>query len=340
MPRLLLAVLIWCAGCTAAADDTMRIVDTGAPDTGAPDTVQESEASRAATPPNPTGARVRLLSPLEDSIADRMTFVPATEQRFLAAVRRRRLLVDVGRVDIEVRRDSARATAFRRLAAERSPLPVGTRLRLRGVWGSDDAVVRDYDTWNGRIVATLELPPRVDSIARGEETLVASAVRTDSAKAPVDAGCARPVLDSAGESRAAALRDSLEQSMRVANVPPYARLVQSLRLRQGRALGCFGDSATRARLVVVISMWAGNHEWVRERAFLVPDSGSVVPLVVNDFRFKAHEVVGVFDADGDGVDDLVARGSAEGIGGTVILRLAFGEKRLERLASGFAWESR
>jgi hypothetical protein len=60
---------------------------------------------------------------------------------------------------------------------------------------------------------------------------------------------------------------------------------------------------------------------------------------VSDIRFKAHEALRAFDADGDGVDDLAAKGRGERMGGTVVLRLDPAKRRLEYLTGGFGWES-
>ena len=62
-------------------------------------------------------------------------------------------------------------------------------------------------------------------------------------------------------------------------------------------------------------------------------------LAVNDLRFKTHEALRAFDADGDGVDDVAALGRAERSGGTVVLRLDPDKRRLTYIASGFAWET-
>ena len=91
--------------------------------------------------------------------------------------------------------------------------------------------------------------------------------------------------------------------------------------------------------MVAATRWAGASEWVRERVVLVGQGGEVTPLTVADLRFRAHELLGAFDADGDGVDDVAARATGDRVGGTVVLRLVDGA-RLERLAAGFAWESR
>ena len=45
-----------------------------------------------------------------------------------------------------------------------------------------------------------------------------------------------------------------------------------------------------------------------------------------------------FDADGDGVDDLAARGHGDRSGGLTIMRLDIAARRFVRLVSGFAWE--
>jgi hypothetical protein len=47
-----------------------------------------------------------------------------------------------------------------------------------------------------------------------------------------------------------------------------------------------------------------------------------------------------FDADGDGVDELAARGLATRMGAQSVLKLDPAAKRFSRFASGFAWESR
>ena len=98
--------------------------------------------------------------------------------------------------------------------------------------------------------------------------------------------------------------------------------------------GCFGV----ARRALVVSLRAGDAEWVRERMVLVAPNGAVTPLRVSDLRFRAHDLLVAFDADGDGVDDLATRATTERAGGTTVLRVDLGNKRAERLAGGFAWE--
>ena len=85
-----------------------------------------------------------------------------------------------------------------------------------------------------------------------------------------------------------------------------------------------------------MTLYAGDYEWVKERVLLVGNDAPK-PLVVHDLRFRAHEALAALDADEDGVDDLVARAWTPRGGGTVVLKLVNGA-RLERLASGFAWE--
>lgn len=279
------------------------------------------------------GGATPALSPLGDTIAQRLVFAPVEEEWFTAAARARRLLVDLGRIDIDLGKDSLRLAAYREAAAATSPFPTGTRLRLRGPWGSDDATITGFDAWNGRIVATLATAPRVDSIARITDPLVASAhrrVATDSGGAT--AACGEPAGD-AFVARLKALARATEDSLRSAEDQPiYARLRSTLKARRSTATGCFGA----ARGVVIVTLYAGDYEWVRERVLLVGDTRTV-RAAVRDLRFRAHEALHALDADGDGVDDLAARAWTPRGGGTVILRLADGT-RFERLASGFAWE--
>jgi len=328
-------------------------------------------AGRAPTPP-PRAATAPPLSPLADSIAQRLVFAPVDQIWFTAAARAKRLLVDLGRIDLDLGKDVSRLAAYREAAAASSPFPEGTRLLLRGPWGSDEATIAGFDVWNGRIVATLDAPPRVDSIARVTDPLTVAALRlpgggplpgdgtgahaapsasvTDSAGRPstergegeggstsVAASGATPACrekaDAAFAARLTALARATEDSLRGAEDQPiYARLRNSLKARRSIAVGCFGA----ARGVVIVTLYAGDYEWVRERVLLVGETRTVV-AAVRDLRFRAHEALHALDADGDGVDDLAARAWTPRGGGTVILRLADGP-RFERLASGFAWE--
>ena len=99
-------------------------------------------------------------------------------------------------------------------------------------------------------------------------------------------------------------------------------------------MGCFGE---RQRVALVVTVRTADNGWVQERVVLLDDAGRVTPVRANDLRFRAHELLYAFDADGDGVDDLAAKASTEAAGATVILRLDPKTKRLTRLAGGFAW---
>ena len=300
------------------------------PDSVAPAPIVRADSARAVRPRRPAP-----LSPIADTIAERLVFTPATQSWFVAAARGKRMLVDIGRVDIEVRRDPARLAAYKTAVAARSRIPVGARLRLRGPWGGDDAVVTGFDTWNGRIVAVIESSPRVDSLAQTVDPLPATAQLADSAAPPSDPACAVASVPAGVLQRATVVRDSLEQLLRSTAIPPTARLVASVKIRSTQMPGCFGEG----KLLLLVTLFAGNYEWVRERAVLLSDTGTAMPLRVIDYRFKAHEPMYAFDGDGDGIDDLAARGLAERAGATIVLRFADG-KQLERLAGGFAWESR
>jgi hypothetical protein len=245
------------------------------------------------------------------------------------------MLIDLGRVDIEVRKDSARAQAYREVVARRSPLRIGTRLRLHGPWGADDVEVTGFDTWSGRIVATLRVPSRVDSLAARVDPLPAAAVLAPTAAAPLDPPCARDSIPPEHRDRLAVVSDSLEQRLRVEGVMPYDRLNTSITVKTTVAHGCFGN----ARTVVLTSLRAGGFEYVRERVVLVADNGAVMPVRILGSRWRAHDAIYALDADGNGIDDLAVKGSSELAGGTIILKLIEGT-RFEKLTGGFNWESR
>jgi len=287
-------------------------------------------------------ARPRSIPPLADTIAEKLVFPPVTQSWFLAAARGKRMLVDIGRVDMEVRRDPAKLAAYKLAVEAWSPFPKGTRFRVRGPWGADDATIGGFDTWNGRIVATLETSPLVDSLAKAIEPFPATAQLVDSASESVaDTVCVGDTLPPALVARIKFVRDSLEQQLLAGEKPPYERLLKSLKSRSTATSGCFPGG----RAILFATVWAGEYEWVRELAFLVDDAGKLSPLRVRDYRFRAHETIYALDGDGDGIDDLATRGYGPSLGGMSVLRLVDGRtpkdpRRLERMATGFAWESR
>src|SRR6185437_3322418 len=237
------------------------------------------------------------LSPLADSISGYMTFLARIQRVFVAASRAKRLLVDVGRV----------------AAKELSPLRMGDTVLLRGPWGAADATISGFEPWNGRITATLDLPPDVDSLAHEKETLVAVAMPTDSATAPVADTCSRAAPDPALAARVNAVRDSLTKLVQAdtAGWPPSA--IKSERVHASQAMGCFGP----ARVLLFVNASGDAAAFVRESAVLLDSAGAVIPLAVLDRRFRAHDAIRAFDADGDGVDDVAALGRADRVGGTV-----------------------
>lgn len=280
----------------------------------------------------------RALSPLADTIAQRLVFAPLVEKWFTASVRSGMLYVDLGRVDIDLKKDPARLAAFERAAEARSPFPIGTRVRLRGAWGEEEATIRGFAAYNGRIVATLAGAPIADSLARVTDPLVASAERVQGGgagapAAPDSAPTCDRTPDPALQERLTRLARQVEDSLRAGpDQPIYPRLKAAIKARRSTAIGCFGE----ARGVVIVTLYAGDYEWVRERVLLVGDA-AVRRATVRDLRFRAHEALHALDANGDGIDDLAARAWTPRGGGTVILALTDGP-RLERLASGFAWE--
>ena len=150
-------------GCTGGVD---RPSDSALPDSvasaSADSSVDTSAAGTAGASALPHLALDSPLPPLADTIAQRLVFYTMTQNWFVGATRGKRLLIDLGRVDMEVRKDSARSRAYREAVAARSPVPIGTRLRLRGQWGEDDAIVSGFDTWNGRIAATVTTAPSIE----------------------------------------------------------------------------------------------------------------------------------------------------------------------------------
>jgi len=124
----------------------------------------------------PGTLRIESLDALADSISDRMTFLALTQTSFIAATRGKRLLLDLGRYDGTIA-GGRQKRAFDTAAKVLSPVKVGDRLALRGVFGADTATVTGYALWNGRIVATLAVAPRVDSLAKSGATIVALATR-------------------------------------------------------------------------------------------------------------------------------------------------------------------
>jgi hypothetical protein len=262
-----------------------------------------------------------------------MVFAARGQSWYTASVRGKRMLVDVGRFDGKLR-TRAHAAAFREAIDMLSPVRIGDRFRLYGPWGSDTAAVSGFDLADGRIVATLTVPPRVDSLAKQKAMLIAGAVRTDSVAPAVTATCARQTASEEVWLRAGFARDSVEHALREASIWLPERLLNTLRVQTSQAIGCFAD----ARMIVFVTLVGGNYEYVRQGAVAVSESGGVTPLGVLDPRFRAHVALHALDADGDGIDDVALRGRAERLGATVVLRYNVEEKRLERLATGFAWE--
>lgn len=300
------------------------------------------------------------LSPAADSLAPYLVFSPTEARTFVVAVRNKSWLLDVGRIDLDVRKDSARLRAFREAAVALSPVPLRAVFRLYWAQRAEDVVVDSLGVYNGRIVMRVYGSAALDSAARGRSSLAALAIRADRAAAPVPTSCAlrlppdsaaqaaldslrpaarravlaeRRAADSAFDARVKSVRDSVEAVLRLEQ-PPYERLQRRFKLSTSQVRGCFGD----ARRALVVSARAGDAEWVRERLLLVAPNGTVSALRLDDGRFRAHELITAFDADGDGVDDLATRGTAPRAGGTSVLRVDLAAKRAERIAAGFAWE--
>jgi hypothetical protein len=347
--------------------ESTTFADTLASDTGADTAGQNATATVHVE----DTARVRSagieqigkLPPLADSIANQMTFLATFQTTFLAASRAKHLLMDIGRVDAPLK-GAARVTAYQEAVHQLSPVKVGDHYVLHGPWGSSDAMVTGFGSWNGRMVAKLDVPPNVDSLAREKLTLVALAIRKDTAAKVADS--AAPPKDSAAKpndstatandstpaqtvdscthrvppdstmlARAAVVRDSLMLILQgdTARLPPD--ILKGRKLTSSQVYGCFGA----AHVLLFANAAADINRYTREFAVLVDTTGKVVPLHVVDVRFRVHDAIRALDMDGDKVDDVAAIGRGELTGGTVLLRLDLAKKRLTYVMSGFAWES-
>ena len=297
-----------------------------------------AQSSKPPAAPTKVDHAPAQLSPLADSISTYLVFAPLGDVWFTASSRGKKMLVDIGRVDAEVRRDSSRAAAYREAVAKRTSVPIGAKFRLHTSWGVEDVTATAVDSWNGRIVLRLAGSPRLDSVARGKTTVIAAAERSDnsaSAAATVADSCVRGTpLDAALAARVTQVRDSLVRELRSGTQPAYERLQRKMSIATSQVAGCFGAS----RVALAVSLKAGNVEWVREKIVLIEPGGKVTAIRVNDFRFRAHDLLLAFDADGDGIDDLATRATTERAGATTVLVLDLKAKKLTRLTTGFAWE--
>jgi hypothetical protein len=294
------------------------------------------------------------LTEAEQQIADGVVFAPRMTERFLVASRKKRLLVDVGRVDL-AKLDAEQLATLRRVSARTGPFNGVTHLRVRGSWGEETDSIVGYDVWNGRAVAVLAASPATDSLLKKNASLVGVATRavasTDSVEAPAapvkQAGaatsatpmpvvCVRDSLVPQMQLRVTAVRDSLQRWVTDSLHSPFIRFAKATTVRGEAALGCFG--AWRA--VVVVTSRTPGFEWNEERALLVAPDGMVQTARLRDLRLRAHESLLAFDADGDGIDELSTRGLATRMGAQSILKLDPSTRRFARFASGFAWETR
>ena len=287
-------------------------------------------------------AKRRVLTEAEQRVADGIVFAPTITERFLVAARNKRLLVDVGRVDLQVKQDAELLSLVRRVSGRIGPLSQVTHVRVRGSWGEETDSIVGYDVWNGRAVAVLQPAAVTDSLLKRNLPLVGVATRVrpsaDSAttqSAPPVAACVRDSMPAALATRVAFVRDSLVRWMSDSVKTAYARGAK-LAVRGDTASGCFG--AWRA--LVVVSARTTTFDWSEERALLVTPDGKTATSRLRDLRLRTHEAMVAFDADGDGIDELAARGLAPRMGAQTVLKLDPVTRRFSRFASGFAWETR
>ena len=285
----------------------------------------------------------RVLTEAEQRVADGIVFAPSMIERFVVAARNKRLLLDIGRVDLEVRQDPRLLALVRRVAARVGPLSHVTHVGVRGTWGEEVDSIAGYDVWNGRAVAVLAASARTDSLLRKNASLVGVATRllvsadttTATTPAPAELACNRDSVPPTLPPRVVLVRDSLVKWV-TDSLRPWYPVSGKLVVRGDTASGCFG--AWRA--LVVVTTRTPAFDWSEERALLVAVDGKVAATRLRDLRLRTHESLVAFDADGDGIDELAARGLAPRMGGQSVLKLDPTTRRFSRLASGFAWESR
>jgi hypothetical protein len=357
---------------SAAASQLAVVVDSATLKQGAAQQGATSKGGQTTTSaPSSTGLHLHRhgehpLSPLADSISNGLVFVPRDRSWFPVASRGKHMLVDIGRIDIKLKSDSASRAAYQEAVAQLSPLPLGTVVRLRGPYSVDEqARITGFDTWNGRIVARLSVSHLLDSLARAEDMLPATATRIDTSTAhtsstpsdttqratgttvtvatahpdsaaflPVPMTCTHDTLPTDMTTRAIAVRDSLVRFLTDSAKPPYDRQVATAKIQSWWVPGCFGIG----RALIIANKRTPDMDFAVERVALLDSTGKTVPMKVVDLRFHAHDPLYVFDADGDGIDDLAARGHGDRSGGLTIMRLDVATRRFVRLVSGFAWE--
>ena len=355
---------------SAAASQLAMVVDSATLRQGSP----AQQGSTKAQPSSCCESTIHLhrhgdkpLSPLADSIANRLVFVPRDRTWFPVASRAKRMMVDIGRIDITLKPDSATRAAYLEAVTRLSPLPLGTVLRLRAPYTVDEqARIVGFDSWRGRIVARLSVSHLLDSLARAEDMLPAAAIRFDTATnrsvagsdttqraapplspvtttpvtrgdsvaPPQIAACTRDTLPTEMTTRAIAVRDSLVRFLTDSATPPYERQLNTARIQSWWVPGCFGIG----RALIIANKRTPELDFAVERVALLDSTGKTVPMKFMDFRFHVHDPLYVFDADGDGIDDLAARGYGDRSGGLTIMRLDLAARRFARLVSGFAWE--
>ena len=276
-----------CASDSRAARVPARDVERVAPSassSGRRRTPPRSSSSRATRRARRATPKPRLLTEDEQRVADGIAFAPSPIERFFVAARNKRLLVDVGRVDLETKQDA------RQLALVRRVRRVSVRSRASRTCASAADGARRSTRSSGTTCGTGASSPcsrparrptrcsrkarrswRRDARAASADSSVAPQARRRRAAAPAAVPACATVFRPSCRRARPTVRDSVVRWVTDSLKPPYATSGK-LAVRGDAA----ADASDRWRFVVVVTTRTPAFEWSEERTLLVaPDGKSI-----------------------------------------------------------------